>query len=494
MFLKDVYFALPLVVVLLGTGVVLAFVLLRKKNCSKACATGFLAFTLFISWLSSVVVFQKLEGPEKIFFEESFIISSFSFWIESLLLLAFSIAAFLFQKNKAVVEEDYVKLTGLLLCSLSGSLTVLYSNSFLLLFLGFEVFSISFLFIESLAKSKVQNESDALATFKSHIVSSLPSSFFLLGLTLVFGSLALEFEGGSFLYITKIRELPEDFLKNNTLFSLGSVFMLLASFYRLGVFPFKNAFSEAETKEGGAITFFSLACSKTTALFFLIKLMMAGLLVHTNFLQWALQWGVVLSMIFGALCALQKRTLKSSLICLSTVSFGYIMMSVIGFGYDGEGSLDSLVYYLFSYVFFMGLIIYVVQGLEREKGAGVSIFELDGLYRLKPIDSALLLIGVLGISGLPPFVGFLTVVYVLKAAIKTGFYWVSFWSLISLVNSMNYYFEIVLRVLFKSSKSHQYMLWSSEPKKQKVSSLGFLVLMFIVLISMSFVYYFPLNS
>jgi len=397
----------------------------------------------------------------------------------------------LFQISKFVEAKQYTNFIFLFLSSLMGALTILYSNNLLVLFVGIELLSLPLYMMILLTREQSYSKESAV---KYYILGSVASAFFLLGLVLVFGASSAQFGNQVFINIEKLKEASTQLVQIDHLFLIGSTFMLLASLLKIGVFPFQNWIPDVYQGANSAMTYYLVTVSKIAALLVFLKLMMSGFLLHADFFQIALQWIVVLSMIFGSLFALYQTSMKRILAYSGVAHSGYMMMSFMGFGYDGKGSIDSFVLYLFPYAFFSGLVFFTLQLLEKEKGSEINLFDLNGLVKQRPFASFLLLIGVFGVSGMPPFVGFLTKFYVLKATVQTGFYWVAFWSLMSTAIGMVYYLNIISRIYFREIENGQYTLWSSPLKEKAFTGVAKAFLILVLIVSVSFIYYFPLNS
>lgn len=489
---SDLYLISPLIILFLGALFILFTGVFKKdKEPAKRIVTGFGLITLTGTWLSSFLNFGLLKGGGRVFFEEALLMDSFSFWTGSAIILASVFSLFLFQQNKFILKTQYTNFVFLFLSSLVGAFTILYSNSLLVLFVGIELLSLPIYMMIILTRDKNHSKESAI---KYYILGSVASAFFLLGVVFIFGTSSAQFGSEVFLNIIKLKEASAQLVQVDHLFLVGSTFMLLASLLKVGVFPFHNWIPDVYQGANSAVTYYLVTVSKIAALIVLIKLMMAGFLMRADFFQIALQWIVVLSMIFGSLFALQQTSIKRMLAYSGVAHSGYMMMSFMGFGYDGEGAVDAFVFYLFPYVFFSGVIFCVLQLLENIKGAEISLFDLNGLAKKRPVESFLLLIGVFGVSGMPPFIGFLTKLYILKATVQTGFYWVAFWSLMAAAIGVVYYLNIISKIYFQDSKDGQYTLWSSELKKREPSNLAGALVLLILLISLGSIYYFPLNS
>ncbi|MCE5285650.1 MAG: NADH-quinone oxidoreductase subunit L [Pelosinus sp.] len=103
---------------------------------------------------------------------------------------------------------------------------------------------------------------------------------------------------------------------------------------------------------------------------------------------------------FAATIAITQQDIKR-ILAYSTISqLGYMMLAL------GVGSVTASMFHLMTHAFFKALMFLaagsVMHGLH-DKG---NIFEMGGLRHKMPITFAAMTIGVLAISGIPPFAGF----------------------------------------------------------------------------------------
>lgn len=445
---------------------------------------------LAATWLLSLSIFKSLTGEKIYAFQRSLVFDSFTYWVSSAVFLAAIISIYLLQKNKGVEKDRTTELLFLVLNSVLGVLIVLWSNSLLVLFVGVELVSLPLYTMVLLSRKSGYTKESSI---KYYIMGSVASAFFLLGMVLIYGTSASQFGNDVLLNLELLLGASSDLMAVDHLFLIGSTFMLLAALLKVGVFPMHNWVPDVYQGANTAVTYYMITVAKISAVLVVIKLMSAGLLMGADFFKMAIQWMVVLSMVFGSLFALSQESVKRIFAYSGIAQSGYMLMAILGLGFDGRGSVDSLVFYFFPYIFFLGIVFWVLQSLEAKKGADINVADLSGLSKLRPFKASLLLLGVLGVSGMPPLVGFVTKAYVLQMAVQSGFYWVAFWALAASVLSMVYYIKIISRLYFYDHSPESHILWD-EPLKEKSFQLSELVWIFLLLlISLVSIYYFPVN-
>ena len=113
---------------------------------------------------------------------------------------------------------------------------------------------------------------------------------------------------------------------------------------------------------------------------------------------------------FAATIALTQRPLKR-ILAYSTISqLGYMMLAL------GVGSLTASMFHLMTHAFFKALLFLCAGAVIEAMHEEADIFKMGGLRKKMPVTFAATAIGVLAISGLPPFAGFFSKDEILGAA------------------------------------------------------------------------------
>jgi NADH-quinone oxidoreductase subunit L len=124
--------------------------------------------------------------------------------------------------------------------------------------------------------------------------------------------------------------------------------------------------------------------------------------------------------IFAALIAVQQNDIKRILAYSTLSQLGYMVMAV------GCGGPDAAMFHLTTHAFFKALLFLaagsVIHALHEEQ----DIWRMGGLFNKIPLTFSTFAIGMLALSGVPPFAGFFSKDYLLSVAYGYGpaFYWV----------------------------------------------------------------------
>jgi NADH-quinone oxidoreductase subunit L len=119
--------------------------------------------------------------------------------------------------------------------------------------------------------------------------------------------------------------------------------------------------------------------------------------------------------IFAALIAVQQNDIKRILAYSTLSQLGYMVMAV---GCHGP---DAAMFHLTTHAFFKALLFLaagsVIHALHDEQ----DIWKMGGLYNKIPLTFWTFAIGMLALSGVPPFAGFWSKDYLLSVALNRGF-------------------------------------------------------------------------
>lgn len=118
--------------------------------------------------------------------------------------------------------------------------------------------------------------------------------------------------------------------------------------------------------------------------------------------------------IFAATIAIAQDDIKRILAYSTLSQLGYMMFAL------GVGALTASMFHLMTHAFFKALMFLgagsVIHALHEKQ----NIWDMGGLYKKMPITTVTFAIGVLAISGVPPFAGFFSKDEILAAALNNG--------------------------------------------------------------------------
>lgn len=157
----------------------------------------------------------------------------------------------------------------------------------------------------------------------------------------------------------------------------------------------------------------------------------------------AINWPTVIAIIaaatmtLGNLAALPQRDLVRLLAYSSIAQSGYLAMAVAAL--DGSDlALPALLFYAMAYGVSNLAAFAVVIALQRERGT-TDLAAVRGLGRTHPWWTAVLVVSMLSLFGLPPLAGFVGKLEVFRASIDAGQGWLAAIAVANTVISLFYY-------------------------------------------------------
>jgi NADH-quinone oxidoreductase subunit N len=163
------------------------------------------------------------------------------------------------------------------------------------------------------------------------------------------------------------------------------------------------------------------------------------------------------TMTLGNLVALTQDNIKRMLAYSSIAHTGYILVGLAAYGAAvpgsaaEEGGLQAVLFYSVAYAFMNLGAFAVVAALQRRPGVTSQISTFTGLGRRAPLLSALMLLFMLSLTGIPPLAGFWAKWYVIEAALQVGG-WLDILAVLVVLNAAIaafYYLRVVVYMYFR---------------------------------------------
>ena len=255
--------------------------------------------------------------------------------------------------------------------------------------------------------------------------------------------------GLSYLFgLTGTTSLPLMFVKlapvvHSPLAIVGLTLSFCGLFYKLAVFPFH--FWTPDVYQGASNETASLIASlpKVGAVAVLVRF--TSLASPDNATLASLLTGLAIaSMLFGNLIALVQKDFKRLLGFSGIAHAGY---AVVGFVALSDAGSTAALFYLTGYMVMILACFVVISRVSRD-GTNVAIEELAGLHRRSPLLAATLIVGVFGLAGIPPFVGFMGKLSLLTAAWTKGHHTLVIVTMVNAAIAVYYYLRVVKEAVF----------------------------------------------
>ena len=430
---SDFEWILPeITVTVFGLLILLADAFGRKKTASIAGGV----LTLIGSALAFYFA-MHLWGVRSSLFSGLYLIDGFGTFFKCIFLLILfmvGVISLRYTRREEIVAGEYYTL---LLFAALGMMVMVSSTSFITIFIGLEVMSLSIYILCGLLKGQAA----ALeSSFKYFLLGSFSTAFLLYGIALVFASTgAVDIR--MVRTVASARNLGAD-----PIFLTGMALLIVGFGFKTASVPFHMWTPDVYEGAPTPVTVFMATGVKAAAFAAFLRVF------YTAFYPFIGNWSsvlwliAVLTMCVGNITALVQNNMKRLLAYSSIAHAGYILVAFV----TGDRILSSsILYYLLAYTF-MNLGAFTVVILLGRKGeAHEDIDSYAGLAGRHPFVSLCMTIFLLSLTGIPPLAGFTGKFYIFSDAIKGQYYWLAVIGVLNSAVAAYYYLRVLMYMYFK---------------------------------------------
>jgi NADH-quinone oxidoreductase subunit N len=323
----------------------------------------------------------------------------------------------------------------LILFALLGMQVLITANSFLTLYLGLELMSLS---LYALVAMQRDEEAPAEAAMKYFVLGALASGFLLYGMSMIYGAT------GS-LEIDKVTAAVLGGTENKVLLTFGLVFVVSAIAFKLGAVPYHMWVPDVYHGAPTAITLLIGTAPEFAAFAMMLRLLGGALVGAEVDWQGMLIVLTVLSVAIGHVVAIAQTNLKRMLAYSTIANMGYVLMGFLAADVTGY---SAAMFYMVAYVLTSLASFGMILLLSRKGFEADELADLKGLNARSPWWAFVMLLVMFSLAGLPPTIGFYAKLLVLQAAIKAGYVWLAVVGVIAALIGAFYYLRIVKLMYF----------------------------------------------
>ena len=305
----------------------------------------------------------------------------------------------------------------LVLIVLLGSLLLVSSVNWLSIYLALELQTLTLFILVAKKKNSVYSIEAGLKYF---VLGAVSSGLFLFGCVLLYG---VSGETG----IQGINSL--------LIGDVGKIFITVSLLFKLSVAPFHMW--APDVYEG--------APTITTALLAIMpKIGVFSVLVQVGLVSNVVLFCGVLSIIYGAVGALNQTKIKRLLAYSGIGHMGFLLFGVAIGSFE---SIQASLVYIVIYVIMSICVFLVVLSFKLLR---VLLIEVSSLSRENPIMAITLALTFLSIAGIPPLLGFLGKWLILLSGVLSGYYLTCMMIVVVTVIAGVYYVRVVQIIYFSS--------------------------------------------
>ncbi len=407
-----------------------------------------LILVILLIFLASIIssIINMTSQVTGLFFSNTYLVSDFGSLLEiffassGLIVIAFSYFAYNLRDQK-LLFGDYAALT---MAVLGSAMILVHSVDLILVFVALETIAICQYILVSLPRT----ESAATASIKYLLNGAIATAIFAFGLVFLWGATAST-------NIIEIGNIVSGFDGNAISIVLFSVIFMTAGIaFKMGLIPFHSWLPDVYYGGPFNIVAFLSVVSKGTAFVFFGFF---GIMLVNNNNDFAIWWSIliasfaILSMTLGNVSALQSNNVKKILAFSSIAHAGYFAIGIIAVLLGNNIGFSAIVLYLIAYGL-GNLLVFFVSALNSQADNNFELESFTGLFYKNKSLAILLTIGLLSLTGIPPFAGFIGKFYLFYSVFHVDYWWtwvIIIFAVCNTVISAGYYFRWI-KIIFSN--------------------------------------------
>jgi multicomponent Na+:H+ antiporter subunit D len=277
------------------------------------------------------------------------------------------------------------------------------------------------------------------ASLKYTILGVIGSTFILIGIGLILGKTGT-------LNIADFTFIAKNIEKKQLWFILG---LFIAGFgFKCALFPFHFWLPDAHSLALSPVSaILSGIFIKITGFYLLIRIVSNIFIMFPESKVILIGLGLV-SMIYGAIMAIEQNDIKRIYAYSSISQMGYCVLSLGIGGYWGY--LGAILHFIFHSL--SKSLLFLNSGIIEYKYGTTKIEKLNNLVEEMPYTSTTGFIGMLSLAGIPPFGCFWSKIIIIIGAIMSHYYGISFICVIVSIITLGYFLKLQRNIFYSKSE------------------------------------------
>jgi NADH-quinone oxidoreductase subunit N len=352
------------------------------------------------------------------------------------LVLAGSIATLLmsdrFVRREKMARFEYPVL---IVFATLGMMMMLSANDLIALYLGLELQSLSLYVVAAFQRDSVRSTEAGLKYF---VLGALSSGMLLYGCSLIYG----------YAGTTEFSQLAQVVAESGPVpigMIVGLVFLITGLAFKVSAVPFHMWTPDVYEGAPTSVTAFFAVAPKIAAIGLFLRVMMGPFEGMLDEWRQVIVFISILSMVLGALAAINQTNIKR---LMAYSSIGHVGYALIGLAAGGQSGVTAVLVYMTIYLFMNVGTFACILSMRRQGNMVEGIADLAGLGKTNPKMALALLIFMFSMAGIPPLAGFFGKLYVFMAAIEAQLIALAVIGVVASVVGAFYYVRIVKIMYF----------------------------------------------
>tara|TARA_B100000029_G_scaffold279656_1_gene273842 strand:+ start:7313 stop:9202 length:1890 start_codon:yes stop_codon:yes gene_type:complete len=288
-------------------------------------------------------------------------------------------------------------------------LLLVMSANFLVMFFGWELVGLSSYLLISFWSNK---KKAAKAGSKAFVLNRIGDFGFLIALMMIlniFGTFSFK----NIFEATLIKQ-PENL-------HLIVIFLMIGAFGKSAQFPLFSWLPDAMEGPTPASALIHAATMVTAGVFMMVRI--SPLLQFSEIASILIISTGLLTALISAFAAINQDDIKKVLAYSTISQLGFMFIAI------GAGAYVAAIFHLVTHAFFKALLFLGAGAVIHEMHHEQNIHKMGGLKKKMPMTAAMMGIGTLAISGIPPLAGFWSKDEILASIFAKGGIYYGFWAL-----------------------------------------------------------------
>ena len=288
-------------------------------------------------------------------------------------------------------------------------LLLVMSANFLVMFFGWELVGLSSYLLISFWSEKKEA---AKAGNKAFVLNRIGDFGFLIALMMILNT----YDTFSFktVFATTLINQPQNL-------DLIVVFLMIGAFGKSAQFPLFSWLPDAMEGPTPASALIHAATMVTAGVFMLVRI--SPLLQFSELSSILIISIGLLTALISAFAAINQNDIKKVLAYSTISQLGFMFIAI------GAGGYVAAIFHLVTHAFFKALLFLGAGAVIHEMHHEQNIQKMGGLKKKMPVTAAMMGIGTLAISGIPPLAGFWSKDEILASTFANGGIYYGFWAL-----------------------------------------------------------------
>lgn len=468
-----VLYIIPIVILAAGGLVLMLADAFQHREGGLAIPTAFLHFAA----AASAMALWPMAGDAGTVSEATRVLGNYlvfdrtTLFLDMVIALGGALAALLAGGYLAEHALERGEFYSLLTFSTSGCMMLAGANDLVMVFIGLETLSLGVYAMTGFRRTSPRSTEAALKYF---LLGSFAAAILLYGSALLYGITGhTDLPGIRQALATPLEPPPgasakvvEFFRVQQTVHDrigvIAMVLLAVALLFKVSAVPFHMWTPDAYEGAPTPATAYMAVAVKAAAFGAMLRVMVGLFGDPTTSASVAggwpaiVAWLAVLTMTVGNLIALAQSSIKRMLAYSSIAHAGYLLVGVVvaprtdplpnGDLTVGQSGIAAVLFYLLAYaVSNVGAFGALIQAGRRHRET-VSYEDVAGLGKRAPAVALAMSFFLLSLAGVPPTVGFFAKLYILRAAVEAGYYWLAVFAVINSAVAAYYYLRVLVKM------------------------------------------------